>query len=322
MAVELRNVLTRSLGSSLPATLLFDYPSLDALAAYLLIALDLVPAAEPTGVPATATSPAAGDDLAALSDEEAEALLLAELGGAGEGPMSVQDDRAVAAQAGDRRDPRAEGAAWPSPSVASREPIAVVGMGLRFPGGADDPESVLAAALGRRRRHRRGAAGAVEHRRALRPRPRRARQDGHPLGRLPARRRRSSTRRSSASRRARPRAWTRSSGCCWRSPGRPSSTPASPPIDSFGASAGVFVGIGNSDYLRLLLADREEIDTYTTTGSVSSVAAGRLSYLLGAQGPARVRRHRLLVVAGGGAPRRPEPARRRVRPGPGRRRRT
>jgi len=54
----------------------------------------------------------------------------------------------------------------------------------------------------------------------------------------------------------------------------------------FGGSAGVFVGISNSDHYRLLLADRDKIDTYTTTGNAPSVAAGRLSYVLGAQGPA------------------------------------
>ena len=32
MAVELRNILVRSGGQPLPATLLFDYPTLDALA--------------------------------------------------------------------------------------------------------------------------------------------------------------------------------------------------------------------------------------------------------------------------------------------------
>ena len=35
MSVELRNILVRSGGRPLPATLLFDYPSLDALARYL-----------------------------------------------------------------------------------------------------------------------------------------------------------------------------------------------------------------------------------------------------------------------------------------------
>jgi hypothetical protein len=82
MAVELRNVLTRSLGKSLPATLLFDYPSLDALTGFLLKALGLTPdpvAAAPV-VPFTATPPAADiSDIASLTDDDAEALLLAEL---------------------------------------------------------------------------------------------------------------------------------------------------------------------------------------------------------------------------------------------------
>jgi acyl carrier protein len=76
MAVELRNVLTRSLGSSLPATLLFDYPSLDALSNYLLRTFDLLPAV-PNAVVSVPVDLNA--DVATLSDEEAEALLLAEL---------------------------------------------------------------------------------------------------------------------------------------------------------------------------------------------------------------------------------------------------
>ena len=106
MAVELRNLLTRSLGRSLSATLLFDYPSLDALAAHLTGMLSLTekpptpstpstltapPAPAPTAEPARATppraerpvvdvsKPVAEADLADMSDEEAEALLLAEL---------------------------------------------------------------------------------------------------------------------------------------------------------------------------------------------------------------------------------------------------
>ncbi|MGZ4767689.1 MAG: type I polyketide synthase [Ilumatobacteraceae bacterium] len=54
----------------------------------------------------------------------------------------------------------------------------------------------------------------------------------------------------------------------------------------FGSRAGVFLGIANSDYMRMLLADENEIDTYTTTGNALSIAAGRLAYVLGAQGPA------------------------------------
>jgi acyl transferase domain-containing protein/SAM-dependent methyltransferase/acyl carrier protein len=54
----------------------------------------------------------------------------------------------------------------------------------------------------------------------------------------------------------------------------------------FGTDVGVFVGIANSDYMRMLLADRAAIDTYTTTGNALSIAAGRLAYVLGVHGPA------------------------------------
>jgi acyl carrier protein len=79
MAVELRNALGASLKRTLPATLLFDYPTLDALTDFLL--KDLLPAEAPAAVlPAkqdrTATATA---ELAQLSEEEAEALLLEEL---------------------------------------------------------------------------------------------------------------------------------------------------------------------------------------------------------------------------------------------------
>ncbi|WP_337178716.1 acyl carrier protein, partial [Hydrogenophaga borbori] len=82
MAVELRNALTRSIGQPLSATLLFDYPNLDALNAYLMRALGLEDAPAPQ---ATASAPAHGE-LAALSDEEAEALLMQELSGGPESP--------------------------------------------------------------------------------------------------------------------------------------------------------------------------------------------------------------------------------------------
>lgn len=82
MAVELRNALTRSIGQPLSATLLFDYPNLDALTAYLMRALGLEGAPAPQ---AAAGAPAHGE-LAALSDEEAEALLMQELSGGPESP--------------------------------------------------------------------------------------------------------------------------------------------------------------------------------------------------------------------------------------------
>jgi len=78
MAVELRNVLARLGGQSLPATLLFDYPHLDALSSHLYRSwgLDFDATQDPATVPAESL---VNQDLADLSDEEAESLLLAEL---------------------------------------------------------------------------------------------------------------------------------------------------------------------------------------------------------------------------------------------------
>jgi acyl transferase domain-containing protein/acyl carrier protein len=57
-----------------------------------------------------------------------------------------------------------------------------------------------------------------------------------------------------------------------------------------GQPAGVYVGASVSDYLRLLdaAADAAQVDGYTATGNSLSVMAGRLSYFLGLQGPSLV----------------------------------
>ena len=53
-----------------------------------------------------------------------------------------------------------------------------------------------------------------------------------------------------------------------------------------GSQTGVFIGISSNDYLhRLLKRNESEIDAYLATGNQHSVASGRLSYLLGLQGP-------------------------------------
>ena len=52
-----------------------------------------------------------------------------------------------------------------------------------------------------------------------------------------------------------------------------------------GARAGVYVGITTDDYAQLQLEARAGADIYTGTGVTKSAAAGRLSYLLGLNGP-------------------------------------
>lgn len=79
MAVELRNALGRSTGQTLPATLIFDYPTLDALTDHLLNdVLKLGEIAAPTPEPVASQSNGT-HEVASLSDDEAEALLLEEL---------------------------------------------------------------------------------------------------------------------------------------------------------------------------------------------------------------------------------------------------
>ena len=87
MAVDLRNAIGSALGQPQPASLLFDHPTAEALVQYLAA---LVPAAPETAVvppvdPATPRLPVLSDepDLDDLTEAEAEALLLAELGDTG-----------------------------------------------------------------------------------------------------------------------------------------------------------------------------------------------------------------------------------------------
>jgi acyl carrier protein len=81
MAVELRNAVARSAGRSLPATLLFDYPTLDALADHLMQLLTLDAGDEHRAM-ATEHSDLEHPErsaIAGLSDDEAEALLMKEM---------------------------------------------------------------------------------------------------------------------------------------------------------------------------------------------------------------------------------------------------
>ncbi|MCY1045881.1 amino acid adenylation domain-containing protein [Corallococcus sp. bb12-1] len=52
-----------------------------------------------------------------------------------------------------------------------------------------------------------------------------------------------------------------------------------------GSRTGVFVGISSSDYAQRQFGDRSRLDAYAGTGNAHSIAANRLSYLLGLRGP-------------------------------------
>ncbi|GAA0401711.1 type I polyketide synthase [Streptomyces luteireticuli] len=58
------------------------------------------------------------------------------------------------------------------------------------------------------------------------------------------------------------------------------------PASLKGEQAGVFVGSNGQDYGSLLLTGAEELEGHLGTGSAASVASGRLSYTFGLEGPA------------------------------------
>lgn len=58
-----------------------------------------------------------------------------------------------------------------------------------------------------------------------------------------------------------------------------------PPSQLEGSEAGVFIGISLNDYLQRLNRDPAQIDPYVGTGNALSMAANRLSYCLGLEGP-------------------------------------
>ncbi|MGE4050110.1 MAG: type I polyketide synthase [Piscinibacter sp.] len=58
------------------------------------------------------------------------------------------------------------------------------------------------------------------------------------------------------------------------------------PAGLAGTRTGVYLGIANNDYGRALFAQPERIDPYYSSGNAFSVASGRIAYLLGLQGPA------------------------------------
>ncbi len=55
-----------------------------------------------------------------------------------------------------------------------------------------------------------------------------------------------------------------------------------------GSQTGVFMGIGNYDYCRLLAQDLSQVSAYDGTGNTLCISANRLSYILNLRGPSVV----------------------------------
>lgn len=78
-ALELRNRLERGLGRALPATLLFDHPTIEALVDYLAPLATAAAPGEPPAAPAPADDDHTLEQIDQLSEDEVEALLLEKL---------------------------------------------------------------------------------------------------------------------------------------------------------------------------------------------------------------------------------------------------
>ncbi len=58
-----------------------------------------------------------------------------------------------------------------------------------------------------------------------------------------------------------------------------------PPARLAGSRTGVFIGISNFDYNRLICRSRAQLDAYASTGTILAISANRVSYVLNLRGP-------------------------------------
>jgi len=270
MAVELRNGLERDLDLPLPVTLVFDHPTPERLARHLSNLLaSPVPQAPPTGAdPAgTACSPVRGGEVASAPAERAP-------GTAPEGHLEATTPA-----------PRPETSARPQAS-ARPEPIAVVGLGCRFPGGGHGPEAfwnLLATGV--------DAISTVPPERwdadaFWSPEPgtpgRMASRCG---GFIPGPDLFDAAFFGISPREA--RAMDPQQRLLLETAWEALEHAGIPPSSLEGSATGVFVGLCSHDY-EALVGHLEDLDAWAGTGLQASVAAGRLSYLLGLEGPSLV----------------------------------
>jgi len=228
LSVEMRNLLSQAVGQPLPVPLLYDYPTLDALADYI------------------------GSEVLHLEGE-------------------VEPERTVRDSSITRQ-------------VATNEAIAIVGTGMRFPGQVNDLDSFwhllhngvdaismiprdrwdfdaffdpTPATPGKMSTRAGGFIKDVD------------RFDPHFFGITP----REANQMDPQQRLLLEVSWEALEKAGYA------------PDRLKGSQTGVFIGISNSDYAHLVSDNPEIIDAYLATGISLSVAAGRVSYVLGLQGP-------------------------------------
>ena len=159
---------------------------------------------------------------------------------------------------------------------AQREPIAVVGMACRYPGGVDSPE-----ALWRLVADGAGALSDFPDDRGYGTRP----------PRTPARpaswtRRVSSTRRCSASRPREAVAMDPQQRLLMETAWEALERGGVDPLSLRGRQVGVFVGSNTQDYASVLMRTPIADEGHLLTGNAAGVVSGRLSYFFGLEGPA------------------------------------
>jgi acyl transferase domain-containing protein/SAM-dependent methyltransferase len=290
-SIELRNRLQKGLGQSLPATIAFDYPNVAAMAEYL--ATRVRNRLRQDASVEVADEVANDDpDLDELSDQQAATLLARELeaiatNSNGGESLSAKASSLSPAKRALRalRASRNSVASSIGVSGLSNEPIAVIGIGCRFPGGADSPEAFWELL-----REGRDAITEVP--------PDRwdvdAWYDPNPdtPGKISCRHGGfvhgfegfdttffEITPREAKSLDPQHRMLLEVSWEALENSGLV-------PSEHVGTNTGVFIGITGNDYFSLVSGgDVERIDAYLGTGNAHSSASGRLSYFFGFKGP-------------------------------------